>query len=69
MVMPVADEAHAVADESDGSLGLEPPEPGPKSRWAVSGWFTTSDHGRALAAESMVVSMQPCNAAPPLFNT
>lgn len=38
-------------------------------RLAVSGWFTTTDAARAIGVESMVVSLQPCEAATPMFNT
>ena len=84
MVMPVVeDRAAAAADDDDdddddedeiddlaaGPFGDEAAGPSPRARLSVSGWFTTTDHERALVAESMVVSMQPCDSTPPVFNS
>ena len=82
MVMPVVeDRAAAAADDDDddeedeiddlaaGPFGDEAAGPSPRVRLSVSGWFKTTDHERALVAESMVVSMQPCDSTPPVFNS
>ena len=58
------EEATADVTEDDSGAG-----PLSSDRLAVSGWFTTTDEARAVGVESAVVSLQPCEATTPLFNT
>ena len=80
MVLPVDDDQGGVEDQPEAQRegpqhgdnappAAEAIDPLRPHRLTVSGWFTTTDAARAVGVESAVVSLQPCEATTPLFNT
>ena len=79
MVLPVDDDQGGVEDQPEQQRenkhgGNAPPAAEAidtlrPHRLTVSGWFTTTDAARAVGVEAALVSLQPCEATTPLFNT